>query len=105
MADKLKNTMRKGGFGPLVKRPSLSTKKRKNRLMQAENEWVKRVKARRAKGDLKARDALKEFELRKQRIKFAKENPLMPRTKPKRLKVCVRTGASGLSKLSKELNK
>ena len=101
MADKFKSARYKAGFGPLVKPPSRSTKLRK----KAKDVWIKRMKARRAKGDLKARDALKEFELRKQRIKFAKENPLMPRTKTKRLKVGVRTGASGLSKLSKELNK
>ena len=98
MADKFKNTRYKAGFGPLVKPPSRSTKLRK----KAKDIWIKRMKARRAKGDLKARDALKDFELQR-RIKFAKENPLMPRTKPKRLKVGVRTGASGLSKLVKAM--
>jgi len=99
MADKFKNTRYKAGFGPLTKRP-----KRKNLRTQAENVWLERMKRRKAKGDLKARDALKDFELQR-RIKFAKENPLMPRTKSEKLKVGVRTGASGLSKLVKAMNK
>ena len=97
----------KAGFGPLAPR----VKKKETLLLKppslrkkAKDEWIKRMKARRVKGDIKARDALKKFELQR-RVKFAKENPLMPRTKTKRLKVGVRTGASGLSKLSKELNK
>ena len=94
MADKKQNydlkmtpTLRryKAGFGPLQKLPKRGTALRKNVKQAEENEL-----RRKAKDHIKERDALEALEL-KRRIKFAKENPLMPRgtpptTRPKRTK-------------------
>ena len=87
MADKKQNyelkmtpTLRKykAGFGPLQKRPKLGEARRKNLRRAAENRLRER-----AKDHIKERDALEAFELRR-RVKFAKEHPLMPRTRAKK---------------------
>ena len=80
MADKFKNILHKAGFGPLQKRPKRGSSRRKNIRTAAENEWIARERLKDRPNYDKMEDVLE----RQRRVKFAKEHPLMPRTKKKR---------------------
>ena len=71
----------------MQKRPKRGSSRRKNIRTAAENEWIARERLKDRPNYDKMEDVLE----RQRRVKFAKENPLMPRgtpptTRPKRTK-------------------
>ena len=96
MADKFKNTRYKAGFGPLHKPPRRKSLG-ENVTQMAEKEWIAREKAK-DKPNYSNIEKLLERQRRERAIKFAKEHPLMPRTKPKRVKKRPIKKVGGLSR-------